>query len=205
MGFLVHAEKVRIICLRIMKLRTIIPLIITATLTFTACEKKVDLIPKSDILSYPSVSVRDFETVYTDSGRIQLILTSPLMEQYDTKDSSFTEFRMGIRVDYYDGDTVPHGLVTSKYAKYLKGSDTWKLRDSVVVINENKDMLETELLNWDQKKDFIYTDRFVKITSHDPDMIVLGMGFESDSHLNHRKIMKVSAEIYVDEQDSVQQ
>jgi hypothetical protein len=63
----------------------------------------------------------------------------------------------------------------------------------VVVINESNEKLETELLFWNQEKDKIYTDRFVKITSADE--IVQGIGFESDSHLYRRKMLKVTAEI----------
>jgi hypothetical protein len=62
------------------------------------------------------------------------------------------------------------------------------------VINESNEKLETELLFWNQEKDRIYTDRFVKMTSED--QISVGIGFESDSHLNKRRIFKVKAIIY---------
>jgi hypothetical protein len=64
-----------------------------------------------------------------------------------------------------------------------------------VIINENNEKLETELLFWDQEKDRIYTDRFVKITNED--VISQGIGFESDTHLTRRKILKVTADIYL--------
>jgi LPS export ABC transporter protein LptC len=135
-----------------------------------------------------------------DSGNIQLILKTPLIEQYNTDDAPYSEFRMGIHVDYYDGDTVPKGSVSAKYAKNTIKDRMWQLRDSVVVINENNEKLETELLYWDQNKDLIYTDRFVKITTEKS--IMQGIGFESDIHLNHRQIKNPSAEIYIDEEES---
>ena len=93
----------------------------------------------------------------------------------------------------------PCGSVTSKYAKYTKTDNLWELRDSVVVINENNDKLETEVLFWNQEKDLIYTDRFVKITNED--QIIQGFGFESDSHLKKRRIKKVSATIYFNDEE----
>jgi LPS export ABC transporter protein LptC len=122
-----------------------------------------------------------------------------MLEQYDNAGQAYYEFRMGMHVDLYDGKPSPTGSVTSKYAKYTQGSNVWELKDSVVVINENKDKLETEVLYWDQSKDLIYSDRFVKFTNED--QIVMGTGFESDPHLRKRKIKKVSATIYLKDEE----
>ena len=89
------------------------------------------------------------------------------MEEYSNNESPYSEFRSGIKVVFYDGKKDPAGSVTAKYAKYTKTSNLWELRDSVVVINEGNDKLETEVLYWDQEKDLIYSDRFVKITNED--------------------------------------
>ncbi|MBK9390363.1 MAG: LPS export ABC transporter periplasmic protein LptC [Bacteroidetes bacterium] len=167
---------------------------ITAFLLIS-CENKNETIPPLDLLSLPSQSVKEFRTVYSDSGLVELILESPLMEQYENSGAPYFEFRMGIHVDVFDGKETPTGSVTSKYAKYTKATNVWELKDSVVVINENSDKLETEVLNWDQTKDLIYSDRFVRFTNED--QIVMGTGFESDPHLRKRKIKKVSAIIYL--------
>jgi len=177
--------------------RTIVILILP--LIVLSCENKVDFFPKSDLLALPSLSVKDFETVYTDSGRLELVMSAPLMEEYNNNKSPYHEFRSGIKVVFYDGRKEPAGSVTAKYAKYTKTNSLWELRDSVVVINEGNDKLETEVLYWDEPKNLIFSDRFVKITNED--QIVMGTGFESDPRLNKRKIKKVSATIYLkDEQ-----
>jgi LPS export ABC transporter protein LptC len=183
-----------------LKFRTIHLIIFTSVLTVIAlsCEHKNDIITKSDLLTLPSITVKDFETVYTDSGTVKLILTSPFMEQYDNKENPYTEFRSGIKVDLYDTKNAAAGSVTSKYAKFTKSNNLWELRDSVVVLNEKDDKLETELLFWNQESDLIYTDRFVKITSLDEE--ILGIGFESDTHLQHQRIKKVSATIYFNDE-----
>jgi LPS export ABC transporter protein LptC len=171
------------------------PVISSLLLLVLSCENKIDFIPKSDLMTLPSLSVKDVETVYTDSGRLKLVLTAPLVEEYSTIESPFDEFRSGIKVIFYDGGKDPAGIVTAKYAKYTKSTNLWELRDSVVVVNEGNDKLETEVLYWDEIKNLIYSDRFVKITNED--QIVMGTGFESDPRLNKRKIKKVSATIYL--------
>jgi LPS export ABC transporter protein LptC len=184
-------EKFRTLCL--------IAFIVIITGLVLSCENKIDLIPKSDLLTLPSLTVKDFETVFSDSGKLQLIMTSPLMEQYKSTALPYSEFRSGIRVVFYDGNPVPVGSVIAKYAKFTKSENMWELKDSVVVVNESGDKLETEVLNWSQEKNLIYTDRFVKITNED--QIIQGFGFESDTHLDNRKIKKVSAIIYFNDEE----
>ena len=170
--------------------------VVPATVLFLySCENKNEILPRLDLLSMPTQSVKEFKTVYSDSGKIQLIMTSPLMEQFDNSGDPYFEFPNGIHVDVYDGQDEATGSVTSNYAKYTKSANLWELKDRVVVINEKNDMLETEVLYWDQGKDLIYSDRFVRFTNED--QIVMGTGFESDPHLRKRKIRKVSATIYL--------
>ena len=173
---------------------SVISMMIFLSLLVVSCEKKIPFIPKSDLLTLPSLTARDFRTVLNDSGRVQLIMSSPLMEKYDKADPPISEFRKGIKVDVFNGHDKPEAIVTARYAK-CTSNNLWELRDSVVIINENNEKLETELLFWNQEKDRIYTDRFVKITNED--VISQGIGFESDSHLTRRKILKVTADIYL--------
>jgi LPS export ABC transporter protein LptC len=182
-----------------MKFRTYLLVIAIVTITgmVLSCENKIDRIPKSDLLSLPSVTVRNFKTFFTDSGKLQLVMSSPLMEKYINTDAPYSEFRSGIKVFFHDGKKEPVASVSAKYGKFHEKDNLWELKDSVVVVNETNDKLETELLFWDQMKDLIYTDRFVKITNEN--LISQGFGFESDSHLKNRKIKKVSATIYLPE------
>jgi len=153
----------------------------------------MDLIRKSEIISLPAVTVKNFETVYTDSAKIQIVMTSPLMERYSSSETPFSEFRSGLKVLFYDGNKEPIASLASKYAKFIESKKLWEFRDSVVGINEKKEKLETELLFWDQVKDNVFTDRFVRITSED--QIVMGTGLVSNSRFTVWTIKKVSATI----------
>jgi LPS export ABC transporter protein LptC len=177
-----------------LKFRAFLHILITLVILVSSCENKIPVIPKSDLLTLPSLTVKDFKTTLTDSGRIQLEMSSPLVEKYDKAEPPYAEFRTGIKVVFYNGKDSAQARVTSRYAK-CTNNNLWELRDSVVVINDKDERLETELLYWNQDKDLIYTDRFVKIKSED--QITQGIGFESDSHLNRRKILRVTADIYL--------
>ena len=166
---------------------------------FLSCKTGTNKIWEFDITNLPSLTVKYDTTVYFDSGRVVLRMTFPIMEQYDNSGDAYYEFNMGLYVDFFDRDKSPSGSISSKYARYTEKSNLWELRDSVVVINENQEKLETESLFWDEAKDLIYTDRFVKFTNED--QIITGTGFESDSHLRKRTIRRVSATIYLNEEE----
>lgn len=172
----------------------IIFLSVIALFSFS-CARKIDTIKKNDILSLPSVTARNDTTIFTDSGKVQLVISFPLMESYENAEPPYSEFKSGINVTFYDGNVEPIGFATARYAKYISKKSLWELKDSVVVVNETKDKLETDQLFWDQEKEIIYTDRYVKITNED--QTVIGSGFESDVRLTRRRIKNVTATIYL--------
>lgn len=170
---------------------------ISNAIILSSCERKTDKIPHDEILTLPSITVKDFETLFSDSGKVQLIMISPLMESYNNAEEPYSEFRYGIKVIFYDGLKEPVAIASSKYTRYNQKKKLWELRDSVIVENDTGDKLETEILFWDQDKDFIYTDRLVKITNEY--QTVIGTGFESDTRLTKRKIKNITATIYLRE------
>ena len=167
-----------------------------------SCKKVNNKFLELDISNLPSLTVKYDTTVYFDSGRVVLRMTFPIMEQYDNSGNPYYDFKMGLYVNFFDRDKEPSGSISAKYAKYTENSNIWELRDSVVVINENQEKLETESLFWNQTKDLIYTDMFVRFTNED--QIIEGTGFDSDSHLRRRKIRRVSATLYFNEEESQQ-
>jgi LPS export ABC transporter protein LptC len=170
-------------------------LITVVIFTAASCDKKIDTIRKSDIESLPSQTVKDFTTTYTDSATKQLVMSSALMERYINRKDPYWEFRLGIKVVFYDGKKDPVGTLTSKYARYDENRKRWELKDSVIAVNEKNEIMETELLYWDQEKNLVFTDRFVRMTTED--QIVLGTGFESDPKLTDPHIRNVSATFYI--------
>jgi len=172
--------------------------ILASLFVFSSCETKVETIKNADILSLPSITGRNFVTVFNDSGKVQLILRAPLMETYTNDDSPYTEFTEGILAVFYDGKKDSSGYATAKYARFTDKKKLWELRDSVILVNQTNDRLETEQLFWDQEKDQIYTDRFVKIIN--VDQTIMGTGFESDIRLTKRRIKNPSGPIYLKEE-----
>jgi LPS export ABC transporter protein LptC len=172
-----------------------LPALFAAVILFCSCEGKIEKIVDFEILSLPSLSGKNINTVFTDSGKVQLIMSAPVMETWDNLESPYSEFRKGMKIMFHDGHKEPIATASSKYARFFKKENLWELDDSVVIINETGDKLETEQLYWNRDKNLVYTDRFVKITNED--QTVMGTGFESDPQLTRRKIKNVTATIYL--------
>ena len=164
----------------------------------SSCEKKPIVVNDLQIKDMPSLSGRNVETMYTDSGKVTLVVRTPFIQQFTKKEDPHTLFPEGLTVLFYDKKTTPQASITAHYARYTEKDNQWELRDSVVAVNTEGDILETELLYWSEPKDRVWSDRFVRFTLKDK--IIMGTGFESDARLTNGTIKNVSGTIYVDEQ-----
>ena len=65
------------------------------------------------------------------------------------------------------------------------------------VKNQKGERFNTELLFWDQNKQRVYSDRFIRIEQ--PDRVITGYGFESNQEMTIYTIYKPEGIFYVDE------
>lgn len=177
----------------------IVPAVLISGMTLlSSCEKKPVVVKDIPIKELPSLSGRNVETMYTDSGKVTLIVRTPLIQQYTAKEDPHTLFPEGLTVLFYDKKTTPQASITAHYARYTDKDAQWELRDSVVAVNTEGDILETELLYWSEPKGRVWSDRFVRFTLKDK--IIMGTGFESDSRLTNGTIKNVSGTIYFEDE-----
>jgi len=175
-----------------------IAVLLSGTAIFFSCREKIEIINASIRYDQPTQTVIDFKTSYSDSALLQLTLEAPIMEYYGKMEEPYSEFREGLLVSFFDGAGEPSAWLSSRYAKYLEKQKLWEVRDSVVAVNEKGELLETELLYWDEEKELIYTDKFVRITQQD--QIITGTGLESDPRFSRWRIKNVEATLYFDDE-----
>ncbi len=175
--------------------------LIAGTALLSSCEKKDLPVRELQIRELPSLSARDVETMYSDSGKVTLLVRTPNIQQFSNNEQPYTLFPEGLTVLFYDKKTEPQASISAQYARYTEKDELWELRDSVVAVNTEGDILETELLFWSEPRESVWSDRFVRITGKD--QIIMGTGFESDPRLTKWKIKNVSATIYVENEQKV--
>ena len=145
----------------------------------------------------PEMTGDNLEIIYSDSAKIKYRVLTPEYLKINKEKEKYEEFPQGIYVISYDKDGEMAGSIRSKYAKKLEEEMLWEARNEVIVINAEGKKLETELLYWDMKKEQIYSDRYVRLTSGGQ-IIEGNNGFVSDQNLEHPVFLSITGNIEVE-------
>jgi len=160
---------------------------------YSSCENdiaKVNLITAVNKL--PSESGKNVEVIYSDSARVKIKLTAPVLNRFEGN-NPYSEFPKGLVVLFYDETLNVKSKLTANYAIRYERENRMEAKNDVVVINAKGEKLNTEHLIWDEKKQIIYSKEFVKITTADE--IIMGEGFEANQTFTKYKINKIKGTI----------
>jgi LPS export ABC transporter protein LptC len=120
---------------------------------------------------------------YTDSGKVVATLRTPKMLDYSISEFPYQEFPEGVDVTFV-GDDKKENYITSKYAKLFKQTNLVDLRNNVVLILSDSTTLRTSQLYWDQRNNWIFTDRTYTINFPDGSFNN-GQGFDSSENFKN--------------------
>lgn len=140
--------------------------VILVTITLFACEGNYKNIQKLNLKDdLPVAEGININLVYTDSGKIVTNLLAPKLLDYSNFEFAYQEFPDGVEVRFYkDGK---QSTVTSDYAMRYPETNIVDLRENVVLITADGNTLNAEQLYWDQKNQWVFTDRPYRITFSD--------------------------------------
>jgi LPS export ABC transporter protein LptC len=179
-------------------------LLALSSILLASCKNDMQTINSlTQIDSLPMEFGRDIEVTYSDSGKVKVLLKSPLMVRVEDKDPYF-EFPEGFDATFYDSAMNPESRITADYGISYEQKKLMEAKNNVVVKNLVKhEQLNTEHLIWDRRKGIIYSNVFVKITK--PDEVIYGDGLTSDQNFNFYEIDNPTGEfaVYPNGQDSV--
>jgi len=147
--------------------------------------------------TFPTEIMTDGEMLYSDSGRVQVLVKTPLIKRYD-KEKQYMEMPIGVKVFFFDSALIANSWLIAKYAKSYDNDNKLEARKNVIVVNDKGERLDTERLVWDTEKKIIYSDRFVKITTKDK--ILFGDGMEADERFDKWKILNPTGSIEIEEE-----
>lgn len=154
----------------------IVLLIITTMMP--SCKNDVQKVLSLDVVdTLPEVTARDIEIFYSERGRVQIKLVSPYLVNKSEEESQLI-FPEGFIVYFYDSAMNVQSTITADYGISYEKKKLMEARHNVVVENLQKgEKLNTEELFWDQNKQQIYSNKFVKLTTGD--QVVTGDGLTS--------------------------
>ena len=165
-----------------------------AVLPFASCENDIRRINAITHVNkeLPAERGRDVKILYSDSGIKTCEITASVMQHYMTA-KPYVEMPEGVIATFYNADGGTRSRLTADYAVKREQEKLFEARGNVVLINEKGDRLNSEKLIWDDARQKIHSDQFVKITTSDE--IIYGQGFESNPSFTRYRIFRIKGTI----------
>ncbi|MCB0638034.1 MAG: LPS export ABC transporter periplasmic protein LptC [Lewinella sp.] len=177
-------------------MRTILLLLLGMSLWWACENSPEDLAAMQQRMDTQVERATDVEILYSDSAQIQVRITGDVMLNYLDPTNQRQEFTEGAYVEFFG----PTGRVTStlsaQYAMRYERDQRVLARDSVVWSSIDGQMLETEELIWDEKRQEIYTQKFARITT--PREIIYGHGFRANQDFSDARILQIEGITTID-------
>lgn len=148
--------------------------------------------------SLPVMDTRGVMTLISDSGMIRYRINTEEWKVFDRKNPPFWSFEKGVYLEKFDTLFQVEASIEADTAYFFNKEELWKLIGNVHIQNLKGEKFDTELLYWDQKRQRVYSNQFIRIEQ--PDRIITGRGFESNQEMTVYTIHKPEGIFYVDEE-----
>lgn len=170
--------------------------VFTVTMFFS-CNNSYNEVQKMGISENEPIGIAEHINLkYTDSGRVTANLLSAKMLDFSNRDFPYYEFTNGVTLYLFD-DENKKSTVVSDYAITYDRTNLIDLQGNVKIITQTNDTLFAEQLYYDQKKEWLYTNKPVTFrTGFD---LIHGNGFDSNSKFTNAEVLEVTGIITLDE------
>ena len=163
---------------RINKVRSGAAIALLLACLLSGCGNDIEKTKLFEPHTLPDNTIKNARIQRSEQGRLQLIMTAPLVEQYSVPEPK-TEYRKGVDMQFYDGYQHPTGKLRARYAISYDKREMMQVRDSVVIIDlQRGDTIYLHNLTWNQLEHRVYSDTPVR-TKNGP-RVTIGDRFESD-------------------------
>lgn len=133
-----------------------------------------------------TLKTTDVSTLISDSGITRYRLKAKEWLAFDKAKEPYWYFPKGIYVEKFDTLFQAEASIMADTAYNYQKKRLWKLIGNVKVESLEGKKFETSLLFWDQDKEKIYSDKYIRI--EEKDKIITGIGFESNQEMTQYKI-----------------
>ena len=170
---------------------------IAAAILVGSCKNKMAQAEALNLSRTPLQTIDDMFAVQTRNGLVVMRVESSVMERYVTDTASYESFPKGIAIYGYSDEGLLETIIVSDDGKHIStkrnsGRDQeeiWEAFGNVVIHNVLKqETMETDTLYWNQAKNEIYTDCYVKMYS--PQGFLQGYGMRSDDHARNAILLE---------------
>lgn len=169
-------------------------------LLFSACSGRKKELGKAitERDSLPVLDTRGVTTLISDSGITRYRIVTEEWLMFDRKNPPYWAFEKGVYLENFDSLFQVEASVKSDTAYFFNKEGLWKLMGNVHIQNLKGEKFDTQLLYWDQNKQKVYSDKFIRIEQ--PDRIITGRGFESNQQMTVYTIRQPEGIFYLDDE-----
>ena len=174
-----------------------IAVVIAAAILVVSCKSKMAQAEALNLKSTPIQTIEDMFAVQTRNGLVVMRVESSVMERYDNDTTSYETFPKGIAIYGYSDEGLLETIIVSDDGRHVTNKkrpgkeqeEIWEAFGNVVIHNVLKqETMETDTLYWNQAKNEIYTDCYVKMYS--PQGFLQGYGMRSDDHARNAILLE---------------
>ena len=169
-------------------------LLLSAVL-FLNCSSKNNEILEIQEYTGPVLEMGPAITYYSDSAVVTMKMEAPKQLEFGNGDREFPE---GLSMEFFDRQGNPTSTLRADYCYYTRKEDLYKATGNFVLKNlENNDRLDTEELFWNEKKEDVFTEKFVRIEKDGE--IQTGDGLKAKQDFSYYEILNSKGTITLDE------
>lgn len=168
--------------------------------TTYSCENSISEIQQlsQNQENLPASTSLDVIMQFSDSGKVQIRLITPVLERYTGLKSPYNLLPQGVEIQFIDSFGELEATVISNHGIHYPNKNILELSDDVRVIHRNGDLLNSEHLIWNAKTQKISSENFVKITTSDE--IMYGDGFEANQDFTNYRINNIKGIISIEDE-----
>lgn len=138
-----------------------------------SCEEDMTKVNQNKKTNFASQIIHNANIIQKDSGLVKVRFKAPLIEKYELIDSPYVEAKKGIYLEFFDKKKPKEpGKIWAKYAKYNEKRDFYFAKGRVKVISTEGQTFVMETINWDKKKQKMYTKDTVFVSDKDGNILV---------------------------------
>ena len=179
---------------------TTIPRVVVMLLLFTvACSKEVKEVVDATYDPEKSYTMKatQVNTLISDSGITRYRIEAAEWIVIGKAKEPYWYFPEGIYVEKFDTLFHSEASIKADTAYYFDKKGLWHLIGNVEVESLQGEQFDTSELFWDQKKEKVYSDKYIRIQQKE--QIITGVGFESNQNMTRYKIFNSQGEFPVED------
>jgi LPS export ABC transporter protein LptC len=142
----------------------------------------------------PQLSGKEVTMLFSDSTVLKIRLQTPQMQKFEKGvKEPMTIMPKGLFVTFFNTQQKVTTTLKADYGIRYERSQRMEVKYNVEVVNVNGEKLNTEQLTWDEQKQKIVSNAFVKITTAKE--IITGNGLEANQDFTQYEIKEITGTI----------